>query len=122
MIKDIPGFVSHNSLLSINDGKYEVAETTYTSGISPMSATFISIANFGAGEILACDLLVVLPDGSVLFRDFLRLEDGRWRDSNGLIDNQLSDLLPSELSSFRQDGPTVIARIAIKGGSVRRVD
>ena len=121
MIKDIPGFVSHNSLESLSNGAYEVSETTYTSATSPTSATFCSLANFGAGDILACDLLVVLEDGSVLFRDFLQLEDGRWRDSNGLIDHQLSDLLPPELSSFTQDGPTVISRVHIENGVVQHI-
>lgn len=122
MIKDIPGFVSHNSLISLPDGTYEVSETTYTSATSPTSATFCALANFGAGEILACDLIVVLEDGSVLFRDFLQLEDGRWRDSNGMIDHQLSDLLPPELSAFRQDGSTVISQVSIENGVVQRID
>ena len=121
MIKDIPGFVSHNSLLSLSSGRYEISETTHRSATSPLSATFCEIANVGSGEILACDLLVVLKDGSVLFRDFLRLDDGRWRDINGLIDHQLSDLLPIELSSFEQDGPTLISYVLIENDAVHHV-
>jgi hypothetical protein len=72
------------------------------------------------GDICAADLYVVLDDGAGRARDFLRLPDRRWRDSNGWIRDQLSELLPPELLGMKDEATTDLSPLVIHEGRVIR--
>ena len=72
----------------------------YQSKDGESSATVKEFA-LGGEPPSACDLVVVLPNGDVLFRDFMLLPDGSWRDSYGGRGESLGDLLPQEIFKFR---------------------
>lgn len=104
MIKSVPGFRSVNSVRMLHDGLYDVSEIQFVSPSSGLQATVSEISRVDSAELCACDLIVVLPNSAVLFRDFCKLANGTWRDSNGLVDDSLALLLPPELSDSQQTG------------------
>lgn len=102
MITDIDGFASENGISQLADGTYRLVETTYSGVDTGSTAILKEIEVLATMELVACDLLVVLPGGGVLFRDFMKVPNGDWRDSYGRCADSLGDLLPPELSDFRK--------------------
>ena len=102
MLTEIPGFSSKNSLVDVAAGSYELVETSYGGVASGTSAVIKELISIGRAEVVACDLIVVLADGTVLFRDFVKLRNGDWRDSYGRCADDLGELMPPELSELRK--------------------
>lgn len=116
MIKHIPGFTSANRSSELESGPYVVGEQVYRSEDGSTTATLTEVCSLHSSIPCAADLLVVLSDGSVLFRDFMQLADGSWRDSNGLVSEELRDLLPPELGQFTRSGPRVRRSLTVESG------
>lgn len=102
MIKSVPGFQSVNNLGMLRDGLYDVSEIEFFSSDTGAQATVVEITHADTAELCACDLIIVLSNQAVLFRDFCKIGHKTWRDSNGLVDDSLELLLPPELLAFQQ--------------------
>lgn len=117
MLTNVEGFISQNSLSSVADGAYGLVDSEYQSLDGRTSATLKEVVVCGSEHAIACDLIVVMPNGDVLFRDFLRMPDNGWRDSYGRRAEELASLLPPELSDMRLCA-RASRNIAIDNGSV----
>lgn len=101
MFTTINGFESINKLTDFQNGKYREVSSMYQSGDGTTTAILKEFAFDQIPFASACELVVVLPDQNVLFRDFMLLPDGSWRDSYGGRRDSLAELLPPELFDLR---------------------
>jgi hypothetical protein len=91
---------SHNSVRDITPGVYKGFCQIY----EPTAGGFVVFNRFSLksyDNVTVSELIILQPNGDQSFLDFVRLRDRRWRDTNGLIKNNLIDLLPLELLNFR---------------------
>lgn len=100
MLTEIYGLKTENELLGVDGGLYELIESDYWDDGCNTLAKTIELQREGTGNTVACDLIVRLSNGDVLFRDFMKMPDGSWRDSYGRIADMLFDLLPIEIADF----------------------
>lgn len=118
MIKSMPGFQSVNTVQMLGNGAYEISEIEFVSPASDSRATMVEICDVAQAELRGCDLIIVLKNSSVLFRDFGKMENGTWRDSNGLVGDSLAALLPAELADFQQEGDETKSRFTLTDGTI----
>jgi hypothetical protein len=101
MIVDLPDFESINRLADLPAGRYAIVESIYQApGMPSCHAVLSEVVVPDTGRSVGADLQVVLPDATMLFRDFSIACDGAWRDSYGAKAASLADLLPPELAQF----------------------
>lgn len=101
MIVDLPDFESINRLADLPAGRYAIVESVYLGPGTPSCHAVLSeVIVPDTGRAVGADLQVVLPDATMLFRDFAIARDGAWRDSYGAKAPSLADLLPPELAQF----------------------
>jgi hypothetical protein len=101
MFSRISGFESVNVPDESFSGDYINMQSHYASANGFMSAVMSEYLKEGSSTSSVIELVVVLPNSDVLYRDFLLLPDLTWRDSYGGIENEIEELLPSELFDLR---------------------
>lgn len=119
MIVDIPNFESCNKVDHLPDGTYVQLLRTYINYHRTLSASLYEYRLVDLPAIaLAYDLVVVLENGDVLFRDFAQLADGDWRDSYGRRAPDIEMLFPEEMANFRSFGEDVESIFTLKNGEI----
>ncbi len=82
-------------------GEYRGMSKVYTSSMDGTSVVLVEWGLRTEDEVTAAELLVHVPDGSLYYRNFLKMPDGMWRDSFGEKRLSLGELLPAEILTFK---------------------
>ena len=95
-----PNFQSVNKLSDISDGRYKERQDLY---LDESGDTRCLVRKFTHESSTNANVVeVLLSEGEALFaRDFVQLEDGKWRDSDGNQSLSLLELMPDRLDGLR---------------------
>jgi len=93
-------FDSVNSTADLPAGQYSVKASTYAEVGTSTRVLMLAYEFAYSAEVLAYDMLIYLPGGAVLARDFVWMKDRSWRDSDGRKSQDLPPLLPTELKDL----------------------
>jgi hypothetical protein len=90
-----------NGIGDLQTGDYIPVCSTYENHEIARRVLFFEYSLVGDTSPSACDLVIIEPKGEVLMRDFVRLPDRSWRDSNGQRSDNLAEMLPSEIFEYK---------------------
>lgn len=90
----------HNAMSMLWPGEYHGTAKTYVGQVDEFSFTLLEWAKAGSAEIVCAEWLAVAPNGDMLYCDYLKLPDGRWRDSDGKTSQDLNSLLPGDFEGL----------------------
>lgn len=94
MFTSIGDFVSLNKIEHLSDGTYHECCSRYQNKAGTVTTVVREFTKDGDAAPSACDLIIVLADVSILFRDYLCMPDGSWRNSYGCRAEKLASLFP----------------------------
>ncbi len=114
---------THESTTSLNkpgdlaEGHYEGRAVVYRMEGGAGEFVLSEFSLTGTGVVTFVEMLILAEgqDG-VFYRDFLKLPDGLWRDSNGEKALSLAQLLPAATLSAKQVEATNLGLIQHVGG------
>lgn len=101
MFTEINGFESLNSVNNLLKGNYQEITSLYQNEDGSSTAILKEFSHEDTQVTTVCDLIIVLPNNDILFRDFMLIADGTWRDSYGGRATTIDELLPGELMDMR---------------------
>ena len=109
---------SVNQPSSLPAGEYSVKCSVFTDVTENASLLSFEYSSHDSGRICAIDGLFVDAGGTVRMADFMRLEDGLWRDSFGATADSLEALMPKEVARYRFQAEFILPNVFHGGAHV----
>ena len=110
------GLESPNQLDALSAGTYKASGERYASSDGNVVALWAPFSVDGGCEVVCVDLLICKNGTDVMAHDFLKMDDGRWRDSFGRINESLLGLIPGEMKSMTSLGEILEISVEVTHG------
>lgn len=95
MFTKVEGFSSLNQPATLRAGVYVETRSHYQTKNGSVATIVREFTRVGDDAPSICDLIVIVSGADILFRDFMVVPGGLWRDSYGNLSEQLATLFPS---------------------------
>ena len=90
----------YNNMSMLLPGEYTGAAQTFVGKGEVSGFALIHWTRVATNEVVAAEWLAHWGDGRVIYCDYLKLPNGKWRDSDGKIGESVNSLLPGNFEGM----------------------